>query len=92
MRGLARARWLEGFGIRLHGLFYIRHVLFDVLMVVDIRLGALLRVYHMLFDIPFLPWALEDQMENVADEQSDQGNLRRHAEDADEETDIETQC
>ena len=77
-----------GVGIRLQG---IDHMLLDIPVSVGNRQQALLCICYMLFGFPFLPWALEYQMEDVANEQSKQGHLWCHAEDADHEANVETQ-
>lgn len=81
-----------GIVIRLQGLSRVYHVLLNVLVDVSSRLHALLRIHHRLLDDLFLPWTLEDQVNNVADEQSQKSDLRCHAEDTDHETNIEAQC
>jgi len=78
-----------GVGIRLQG---IDHMLLDIPVSVGNRQQALLCICYMLFGLPFLPWTLKNQMEDVADEQSKQGDLWCHAEDADQKPNIETQC
>ena len=79
-------------GIRLQDLSRVYRALVDVFVDFSSRQQAFLRIRHRLFSNRFLPWTLEDQVDDVAKEQSEQSDLRCHAEDTDHETDIKTQC
>jgi len=81
-----------GIGIRLQDLSRVYHVLLGVLVDISSRLQALFCVYHSLLDSLILPWTLEYQVDNIANEQSKQGDLRCHAEETDHEANIEAQC
>lgn len=81
-----------GVGIRLQDISRVYHMLRDTLVDVGSRLQTLFCIYHRLLDNIFLPWTLEDQVDDVTKEQSEQSDLRRHAEDADQKSDVEAQC
>ena len=81
-----------GIGVRLQDLSRIFHVLLDILVDVDINLQALLGIRDRLLDDILLPWTLQDQVDDIANEQSDKSDLRCHAEGTDHKANIEAQC
>ena len=81
-----------GIGVRLQDLSRIFRVLLNVLVDGDINLQALLGIHHRLLDDVLLPWTLQDQVDDIANEQSDKSDLRCHAEDTDHKANIEAQC